>query len=637
MKKFFSILLAMTLVVTAIFSFESVSFALDTSDDLGIRIKNSDTYYKYDSETKTLYINGKGDVPNMSNSSNGSPWCNWESDAIQSVVVSEGITSLGNFLFYQVGASSFSLPRTLKKIGKYSLSCTSKMTSWDIPFGVETIDNYAFHNCFSLEEVKLPSSVKRIGEGAFYQCKKLKSITIPSSVTTVGKNAFFRCIELNNVEFASMTQSVNVYSGAFMGCEKLKMVNAPMGMSCALNSFGYYAASQKVDGFMMGVYENSLAQSYAIGNGFGYKILDAVPIKCGVEYASSFTEDNLNSTFHYVFTPDVTQKYVLYSVGGCDTYAKLYLDGNLVAENDDIDASQNGFGIKQTLEAGNTYDLLVTSRKMTGDFSVRAYPAEVTGFSIYNGRLSFSATDGKVYENIRKFNISLSMLSNFVVDLDFADGSIDSLYFDDYIAGEHVKLVDNQNEKPFTCGENEAKVSLGEKTASYTVHIDHSFDEKYVEPTADDDGYTLHYCILCGDSYKENFVPTDSYIVTGKCVMDEDDFGGHPHNVPYPHAYITVDGRRYEINSDGTWSIRTFEDCYITFNNYYGGNSVKKIEVSKNGNYDFGTVALEGYDLNGDGWVNAKDFAIYYHEKREELGEDYWQFASEFVIYQKGR
>lgn len=63
--------------------------------------------------------------------------------------------------------------------------------------------------------------------------------------------------------------------------------------------------------------------------------------------------------------------------------------------------------------------------------------------------------------------------------------------------------------------------------------------------------------------------------------MDEDNFGGHSHDVPYSHAYITVDDRRYEINPDGTWSIRTFEDCFITFNNYYGGNAVRKVEVSK--------------------------------------------------------
>ena len=54
MKKLVSIFLALTLVFVASFSFESVSFAAD--DDLGIRLKNSNTFYKYDNDTKTLYI-----------------------------------------------------------------------------------------------------------------------------------------------------------------------------------------------------------------------------------------------------------------------------------------------------------------------------------------------------------------------------------------------------------------------------------------------------------------------------------------------------------------------------------------------------------------------------------------------------
>ena len=226
------------------------------------------------------------------------------------------------------------------------------------------------------------------------------------------------------------------------------------------------------------------------------------------------------------------------------------------------------------------------------------------------------------------------MMKAFVVDLTFADGTVDSLYIDDYIAGEHLKIVDNQREKPFACGNNNGLLSLGDKTATYDIYVEHSYAQKVVEPTADDDGYTLHYCINCNVSYKDNFVPTTSYVVTGKCVMAEDSFYTHNEDVPYSHVYITVDGRRYNVNDDGTFAIRTFEDCYITFNNLYGGNIVRKIDVTNNGNYDFGTVVLKGYDLNGDGYINAKDYAIYYKEMREKLGEDYWRFGDNFLIWQ---
>ena len=36
--------------------------------------------------------------------------------------------------------------------------------------------------------------------------------------------------------------------------------------------------------------------------------------------------------------------------------------------------------------------------------------------------------------------------------------------------------------------------------------IDHNYEEKVVPPTANDQGFTLHTCTMCGDSYKDNFV-----------------------------------------------------------------------------------------------------------------------------------
>ena len=68
--------------------------------------------------------------------------------------------------------------------------------------------------------------------------------------------------------------------------------------------------------------------------------------------------------------------------------------------------------------------------------------------------------------------------------------------------------------------------------------------------------------------------------------MDEDYFGRHDYNVPYNNAYITVDGRTYNINDDGTFEIHTFENCWAVIHNNYGGNVTLKIDVS-NGSYDF--------------------------------------------------
>ena len=88
---------------------------------------------------------------------------------IKSVVIPEGITSMGNAVFY---------------------GCTN-LESVTIPSTVTNTGNAAFYNCTSLKFVKIADGVKSIGNSAFRGCTSLESITIPESVTTIGAQAFY--------------------------------------------------------------------------------------------------------------------------------------------------------------------------------------------------------------------------------------------------------------------------------------------------------------------------------------------------------------------------------------------------------------------------------------------------------------
>ena len=52
------------------------------------------------------------------------------------------------------------------------------------------------------------------------------------------------------------------------------------------------------------------------------------------------------------------------------------------------------------------------------------------------------------------------MLGGFILSVSFADGQKEEIYYSRYIAGDYVKNADDQSEKPFSCGENEAHLSL---------------------------------------------------------------------------------------------------------------------------------------------------------------------------------
>lgn len=217
--------------------------------------------WSLDSEKGVLYLNGTGDMNDFSYSSIA--WRD-QRNAIKSVVIQKGITSIGDYAFYYCSnLSSVSIPDTVTTIGdnaffecaqltdvslpegitalgeacfsntgltgvnipanlnKISESCFSgtKIVNVTIPEGVEVIGESAFNSCYDLKSVTIGSNVSLIGDLAFYWCSGLESIIIPDSVKTIGEGAFNLCDELKSVKIGDGV--VTIKSCAFQSCEKL--------------------------------------------------------------------------------------------------------------------------------------------------------------------------------------------------------------------------------------------------------------------------------------------------------------------------------------------------------------------------------------------------------------------------------
>ena len=129
-----------------------------------------------DGTKETLTISGTGAIMDYNSAVGGMPWKS-KNDNIKTVVIEEGVTSIGYDAF---------------------MNCQS-LLSVTIPSSVTSIGDDAFWFCTGLPSVTIPSSVTSIGKEAFWSCSSLTSVTIPSSVTSIGNKAFEGCLKLQDV------------------------------------------------------------------------------------------------------------------------------------------------------------------------------------------------------------------------------------------------------------------------------------------------------------------------------------------------------------------------------------------------------------------------------------------------------
>jgi hypothetical protein len=77
----------------------------------------------------------------------------------------------------------------------------SQVNSIVINEGVTSVGNYSFYGCNNLESVTFPAGLTGIGSSAFNLCNGLMSVTLPATLTDIGDLAFARCnfIEIVNL------------------------------------------------------------------------------------------------------------------------------------------------------------------------------------------------------------------------------------------------------------------------------------------------------------------------------------------------------------------------------------------------------------------------------------------------------
>lgn len=308
-KRLLSMILALSMMLT-ILPVNAIT-ALAANDSCGANLTYELTQNTDDPGTYTLTIRGEGAMYDYSSST--VPW-NAQKSKITSVVIGNGVTSIGDYAFEDCSAlKMLDIPQSVTEIGSKAFLGCSALTSLALPQTVNSIGNTAFQGCSNLETINIPSGVKSIEHDTFHGCEKLKDVTIPACVTLIGNSAFKACKAFKNIEIPEGVTKIG--TNAFEDCTQLETVGIP---STATNIRNFaFRNCPKLKSF---VFPSGTTQIYPVVLS-GCKNLESVTIPEGVTkiWGSAFYGCSLNS----VKLPSTLQTICVQAFYDCDQLSEI--------------------------------------------------------------------------------------------------------------------------------------------------------------------------------------------------------------------------------------------------------------------------------------------------------------------------
>ena len=165
-------------------------------------------------------------------------------------------TKLIRYPLNKAGAP-YTVPSSVKVLGKRSFSGSRKLTSLILPDGLTTVEDLALYACQKLKTVYIPSSLTSIGSH-FLAASEVEDVKIPEGVTKLGYQFLDNCWELKTLELpASLTTPGNLCDG----CTALQSVTCkaatPPALESAFKNVVLAGVTLKVPAGSISAYQNA--------------------------------------------------------------------------------------------------------------------------------------------------------------------------------------------------------------------------------------------------------------------------------------------------------------------------------------------------------------------------------------------
>ncbi|MBQ3497938.1 MAG: leucine-rich repeat protein [Clostridia bacterium] len=323
--------------------------------------------WSLDTTTGVLNISGTGEmydyIADYDEWIFNQPWYSYIR-YIKKVVISDGVTSIGDNAFVLHDFNEVSLPDTLTTIGKRSFYNCNDLISVTIPNGVVSIGDRAFAACQFMTNVIIPASVESIGYLAFCSGDCLLSITvdtsnkyyssdeygalfnktktqliqypagslnkkhiISNSVCEIKDGAFSGCNSLEDITLPDSVKAIG--AGAFYCCTNLKSINIPNGVTCIGDST--FECCESLEHIAL---PNSV-KAIGVGAFVGCESLEHIALPDSVKAIGAGAFVGCESLEH-IALPDSVKAIGDYAFGACYSLTSVTIPDSVTTIGDDM-------------------------------------------------------------------------------------------------------------------------------------------------------------------------------------------------------------------------------------------------------------------------------------------------------------
>ena len=443
------------------------------------------------------------------------------------------VTIIGHSAFLnETGLNSIQLPASVETIMPDAFKGCKNATEIDIPETVSSLGNEVFYGCESLEKVILPYNISAVPNYLCYNCSSLKTVSIPDLLGSIGAYAFCNCTSLE--EFYIPISISNIGTGAFQGCSNLakvtifnslKKIESSAFNDCPILRYVYFRGSQAE--------WNTLQTSIGSDNDnlknakYKYFWLNSEYPAPSFEYC--IYSENIIITRCNAYSPEVV---VPSEIEGIPV---RYLASGSFCDNASIEEISLPSGIREInscafencpkLKTINIPDTVthIGERAFQSCTSLEeiTIPSSVdTLFQyLFNGCTALkTVTLSEGVKEIGKYAFN-GCVALEDINLPSTLETIDEGAFYDCGALCEITIPDNIKtiNSPFNgfaegfsfifnCN-NKVASDFAEANPSIVYDPVHDFDIKVIDATCSTKGYTLHSCIRCDFSFKDNYTP----------------------------------------------------------------------------------------------------------------------------------